>query len=74
MTLTAIFGVMHLELVVGGEPGEFSWVVYILFAAFIAGGLLAVYFKSAKPEVYKKLGRAERIFEFLANRNAHGDR
>jgi amino acid transporter len=68
MTLTAIFGVMHLDLVVGGSPGQYSWVSYFLIAAFLVGISLALYFRTAKPDVYHNLGRAERIFEFLAHR------
>jgi amino acid transporter len=73
MTLTAVFGVMHLELVVGGKPGEYDWVSYFLLAAFLVGSLLALYFRAVKPDVYKNLGRAERIFEFLAQRREDGE-
>lgn len=73
MTLTAIFGMLHLELVVGGKPGEYSWVVYLFFVAFLVGALQAFYFRSAKPQVYQNLGRAERVLEFLAHRREHND-
>jgi len=68
MTLTAVFGVMHLELVVGGNPGEYTWVVQLMCVTFLAGCALAVYFRIVKPEIYRNLGRAERVFEFLASR------
>lgn len=64
MSLTAIFGLMHLDLVVGGKPGEYDSVVYVLFVAFLAGGLLAFSIRSAKPDVYQNLGRAEWVMSF----------
>ncbi|RKE23870.1 amino acid/polyamine/organocation transporter (APC superfamily) [Paraburkholderia sp. BL23I1N1] len=73
LTLTAIFGVIHLDLVVGGKPGEYEWVTYFLLAAFALGSLVAFYFRCAMPEVYQNLGRAERVFEFLANRQERTD-
>lgn len=68
LTLTVIFAVVHLDLVVGGTPGQYVWVVYFLIGIFVAGSLIALYFRAAKPDVYENLGRAERIFEFLAHR------
>jgi len=68
MTLTVIYAVAHLDLVVGGAPGENLWLVYFLVAAFLVGSFLALYFRTAKPEVYANLGRADRVFEFLAHK------
>lgn len=68
MTLTAIFAVVNLELVVRGNSGEFNWVVYLLCVPFLAGGFLALYFRPAKPNVYRNLGQAERVLEILAIR------
>lgn len=68
MTVSVLFAVAHLELIVGGEPGQHFWVLYFLIGSFVIGSLLALYFRSAKPEVYNSLGRADRVFEFLAHK------
>ncbi|ARQ13831.1 amino acid/polyamine transporter protein (plasmid) [Rhizobium etli] len=68
MFVTVIFAVAHLDLVVGGAPGENLWVIWFLIVAFVSGCMLAVYFRVARPEVYSGLGRADRVFEFLAHK------
>ncbi|MDN7779612.1 APC family permease [Burkholderia orbicola] len=47
----------HFELLVGGEPGQSTWMLYSLCAVQIFGMALAVYFRKAKPEVFRRLGR-----------------
>lgn len=54
-----ILAVIHFELVVGGEPGQYTWFVYILAAFFAVGAGLATYHRSRNPETYERLGRAE---------------
>lgn len=68
MFATVVFAVAHLDLVVGGAPGENLWVLYFLIAAFVMGCGLALYFRTAKRDVYNSLGRADRVFEFLAHK------
>ncbi|WP_321925139.1 APC family permease [Burkholderia sp. BCC1998] len=47
----------HFELLVGGEPGQSTWMLYGLCAVQIFGMALAVYFRKAKPDVFQRLGR-----------------
>ncbi|WP_138464273.1 APC family permease [Poseidonocella sp. HB161398] len=63
---TTVFACLHLDLVVGGEPGASDWIVWLLVAVFLAGACLAAYFRSQKPHVFDGLGRAERVFESIS--------
>jgi hypothetical protein len=48
----------HFELLVGGEPGERTWLLYCLVGVLFAGMALAQYFKRNRPAVYERLGRS----------------
>lgn len=47
----------HFDLLVGGEPGQRTWMLLCLIGVLIAGMGLAQYFKAVRPEVYERLGR-----------------
>jgi hypothetical protein len=47
----------NFELLVGGEPGQRTWMLYSLAVVQIAGMGLACYYRVAKPHVFEKLGR-----------------
>ncbi|NKY03906.1 APC family permease [Gordonia polyisoprenivorans] len=59
LTVTVILAVLHLELLVGGEPGQYTWLIAILAAIFATGVLVALYFRRARPEKYVHLGRTD---------------
>ncbi|TFE37441.1 APC family permease [Paraburkholderia dipogonis] len=48
----------HFELLAGGEPGQYVWMLYCLLAVQAGGMLLAQYFRYAKPAVFQRLGRS----------------
>ncbi|UVF76395.1 APC family permease [Gordonia mangrovi] len=56
---TVVLAVMHLDLVVGGAPGQNTGLLFILAASLLCGSVLAVYFRARKPEVFRRLGRAD---------------
>lgn len=63
-TISTIFftGLVYLvgrnfELLVGGEPGQRTWMLYSLGAIMILGIALAFYYKLARPDTYERLGR-----------------
>lgn len=47
----------NFELLVGGEPGQRTWMLYSLAVVQIVGMGLACYYRVAKPHVFEKLGR-----------------
>lgn len=48
----------NFELLVGGEPGERTWMLYSLAVVQALGMGLAWYYKKYKPHVFEKLGRS----------------
>jgi hypothetical protein len=56
---TVVVAVLHFDLVVGGEPGQNLGLLAVLAASLVVGSVLAVYFRSARPETFKALGRAD---------------
>ncbi|KQP18771.1 hypothetical protein ASF45_26485 [Pseudorhodoferax sp. Leaf265] len=46
----------NFHLLVGGEPGERTWMIYIIVGVLAAGVLLASFYEREKPEVYGRLG------------------
>ena len=72
MLFIDVFAMAHLDLVVGGKPGENTWIIWLMLFTFVIGSSLAVYFRLAKPEIFNSLGRADRVFEFLAEKRMKG--
>lgn len=66
LATVVVLTVMHFELVVGGEPGENIWLLYVLLGTLVTGVAVAAYFRSAKPERYRALGRTDRAGEDVA--------
>lgn len=60
--LTAIFSIKNFEIVAGGEKGENMIWLACLASVFVFGVVLAIYFKLAKPHIYKSIGRSETMF------------
>ncbi|ANQ14490.1 APC family permease [Vibrio natriegens] len=60
---TMIFAALNLDLVVGGEPGQYNWIDALLVSVFLSGSIVAMYFKTKKPHVYESLGRSDRLAE-----------
>ena len=58
LMFTAVFAVLHLDLVVGGKPGEYSWLILLFIFAFSIGVVLSLYFKFNKPDVYALIGQS----------------
>lgn len=48
---------MHFELLVGGEPGERTWMLWCLIAVLLFGAVLAQFFRRFNPATFAKLGR-----------------
>ena len=53
-----IFALVRFDLLVGGAPGQYLWMLFILLGVLLAGCAVALYFRSARPDWYAKLGRA----------------
>ncbi|MNF76038.1 putative transporter [compost metagenome] len=58
---TFFFAVKHIDLVVGGAPGENDWVVWLIYGALVAGCSLATFFRVKKPGIYLGLGCASQL-------------
>lgn len=56
---TIVLAVVHFDLVVGGAPGQNLGLLLVLGASLVIGAGLALYFRSAKPQVFAGLGRAD---------------
>lgn len=56
---TVILSVLHFDLVVGGEPGQNLGLLIVLAASLVIGAGLALYFRSARPLIFARLGRAD---------------
>lgn len=56
---TVVLAVLHFDLVVGGAPGQNLGLLLVLAASLVIGAGLALYFRSAKPQVFARLGRAD---------------
>ena len=63
LAAVSVFGLLHFDLVVGGNPGENNVLELVLAGALVVGAVLAMYFRSSKPHVYDGLGRAQRMLE-----------
>lgn len=59
LTAVVVFAIMRFELVVGGEPGQNLGLLFVLGASLLLGILFAAYVRSAKPQIYERLGRQE---------------
>ena len=55
------FGLARFDLLVGGAPGQYSWLIGVLVGIFIIGCVVALVLKRNRPEVYARLGRRDRI-------------
>ncbi|MDZ3992576.1 hypothetical protein PspTeo4_18600 [Pseudomonas sp. Teo4] len=60
--LTAVYSIKNFEIVAGGEKGENMIWLGSLAGVFALGVMLAIYFRLAKPQIYKSIGRSETIF------------
>lgn len=54
------FGIVRFDLLAGGGPGEYSWLLLLLVGVFAAGCVVALYLRSFRPQVYEQLGRRDR--------------
>lgn len=59
LTAVVVFAIMRFDLVVGGEPGQNLGLLCVLGASLLLGILFATYVRSAKPQIYERLGRQE---------------
>jgi amino acid transporter len=59
MLATTIYAGIHIELLVGGNPGENYWIVWLLIAVFVFGMALSMFFRSHRPDIYALVGRTE---------------
>lgn len=59
LTAVVVFAIMRFELVAGGEPGENVGLLLIPGAVLVIGIVVAVYLRTAKPEIYRRLGRQD---------------
>lgn len=55
------FGLVRFDLLVGGAPGQYSWLIGVLVGIFVLGCVVALVLKRTSPEVYARLGRRDRI-------------
>ncbi|GAA0319716.1 APC family permease [Kineococcus aurantiacus] len=59
LAAVVIFAVVRFDLLVGGAPGEYFWMLGVLLAFVAAGCGVALYYRSARPEWYARLGRQD---------------
>lgn len=59
MLATTVYAGIHIELLVGGNPGENYWIVRLLIAVFLIGMAVAAYFRVKRPDIYALVGRTE---------------
>ncbi|MAP96571.1 MAG: amino acid permease [Ponticaulis sp.] len=57
---TMIFACLHLDLVVGGAPGDSNWIIILLLSVFAVGLAVGSYFRSRRPDIYRRLGQSAR--------------
>lgn len=58
LMIVAVYAIVRFELLVGGEPGEYLWLLLIPAASFVIGAGVATYYWKTKPELFARLGRA----------------
>lgn len=60
VSLTAVTGyaIVRFELLVGGDPGEYLWLLLIPASSFIVGAGVAAHYRKSRPELFARLGRA----------------
>jgi amino acid transporter len=54
------FGIVRFDLLAGGTPGQYSWLLLVLVGIFAAGCAVALHLRRSKPEVFELLGRRDR--------------
>lgn len=54
-----LFAIIRFDLLVGGQPGENLWMLFVLLAFLAAGIWRASYMRRRRPDLYALLGRAE---------------
>lgn len=59
LAAVVVFACFNLELLVGGAPGEYTWLLAPLVLVFMIGTAVAIHFRRAKPDLYERLGRSE---------------
>lgn len=59
LVAVVVFACLNLDLLVGGEPGQYNWLLIPLAVVFIAGISVALNFRRSKPGLYQRLGRSE---------------
>jgi amino acid transporter len=59
LTAVVVFAIMRFDLVAGGAPGQNVGLLLIPGASLILGIVVAAYLRSAKPQIYRRLGRQE---------------
>jgi amino acid transporter len=56
MGAIALYVMLNMEMVVGGEASD-AWIFNAIMAAIFLGGLtLSLYYKAVKPHIYQKIG------------------
>ncbi|MGV0807957.1 APC family permease [Mycolicibacterium setense] len=58
LTAVTLYAVVRFDLLVGGDPGEYLWLLLIPAASFIAGTGVAAHYWKSRPELFARLGRA----------------
>lgn len=58
LMIVAVYAIVRFELLVGGEPGEYLWLLLIPAASFVIGAGVATYYWKTKPDLFVRLGRA----------------
>jgi biotin transporter BioY len=55
------FAILRFDLVVGGAPGELTWLVLLHVVALAAGVTAALFLRRTRPRYYERLGRAQLV-------------
>lgn len=58
LSVVTVYAIMRFELLVGGNPGEYLWLLLIPAASFVTGAGVAAYYWKKRPDLFARLGRA----------------
>lgn len=54
------FGIVRFDVLVGGAPGQYTWLLVLLLGVFVVGCIVALVLRRRHPDVYARLGRRDR--------------
>ncbi|WP_053386681.1 APC family permease [Leucobacter japonicus] len=59
LVIVVVLATLNFHQLVGGDPGQYTWLLTPLPIAMVAGIIVASYFRRNKPARYARLGRSD---------------